>query len=561
MLRPPPITSARRHPTGPLGLSCALALGLGACGETGAPARLVDATEASGLRFVPVVGATGRFDLPEIMSGGAALFDANGDGALDLLLVNAGEDPRSATPARAASPHALFLGDGRGRLRPGPPLPEARGYGMGVAVADFNGDGHEDCYLTARGPDSLLLGRGDGSFEDATEAWGVPQDEGWSCSAAAFDHDGDGDLDLFVVRYLTYDPDLICHDGAGRPSYCPPQSSPPEPDLLLRNDGDCFTDISEAAGLRSAPPGPGLGVVVEDLDGDGDEDLFVANDGHANHLWVRQPDGRYEERAVLAGVAFNQHGHAEAGMGVVAGDLDGDGRDDLFLTHLQEETHTLYRRTGRSWRDGTAQAGLVETTMPHTGFGVGLLDLEPDGAPDLVIANGKVRLGEPAGSLLPPPWNALAEPDSLLSNRGDGRFVALDEAPLREARVSRGIATGDLDGDLVPDLVRTHVLSPAQVLLVRPTAPLEERLLADLREASGAVALGARVWDEARPQAPRTVRANSGYLCASDPRILFAGRAGERTLRVRWADGTEERFGPLAAGAVHRLQRGQGDRP
>jgi hypothetical protein len=127
--------------------------------------------------------------------------------------------------------------------------------------------------------------------------------------------------------------------------------------------------------------------------------------------------------------------------------------------------------------------------------------------------------------------------------------------------VSRGIATGDLDGDLVPDLVRTHVLSPAQVLLVRPTAPLEERLLADLREASGAVALGARVWDEARPQAPRTVRANSGYLCASDPRILFAGRAGERTLRVRWADGTEERFGPLAAGAVHRLQRGQGDRP
>ena len=560
MLRPLPSTRALEGQLSRLPwAACGLALWVTSCGEAPPEARLVDATQASGLRFVPEVGATGRFDLPEIMSGGAALFDANGDGALDLLLVNAGEDPRSATPSRSASPNALFFGDGRGGLRAAPPLPAARGYGMGVAVADFNGDGFEDCYLTARGPDSLLLGRGDGTFEDATEAWGVPQDEGWSCSAAAFDHDGDGDLDLFVVRYLTYDPDLICHDGAGRPSYCPPQSSPPEPDLLLRNDGDRFTDISVEAGLRTAPPGPGLGVVIEDLDGDGDEDLFIANDGHANHLWIRSADGRYEERAVLAGVAFNQHGHAEAGMGVVAGDLDGDGRDDLFLTHLQEETHTLYRRSGRSWRDGTAQAGLVETTMAHTGFGVGLLDLEPDGAPDLVIANGKVRLGEPQGSLLPAPWNALAEPDSLLSNRGDGRFVALSEAPLREARVSRGIATGDLDGDLVPDLVRTHVLSPAQVLLVRPSAPLSERLVADVREATGAVALGARVWDEAQPAAVRTVRANSGYLCASDPRVLFAQRSTEVTLRVRWADGTEERFGPLAPGQAHRLQRGQGE--
>lgn len=559
MWRPPlSISPVRTRGARPRAACGALALALAACGEPAPPARIVDATAASGLRFVPEVGATGRFDLPEIMSGGAALFDANGDGALDLLLVNAGEDPRSGTPPRAASPNALFLGDGRGGLRPAPALPAARGYGMGVAVADFNGDGHEDCYLTARGPDSLLLGRGDGTFEDATEAWSVPQDAGWSCSAAAFDHDGDGDLDLFVVRYLTYDPDLICHDGAGRPSYCPPQSSPPEPDLLLRNDGDGFTDISELAGLRTAPPGPGLGVVIEDLDGDGQDDLFVANDGEANHLWIRQEDGTYREQAVLSGLAFNQHGHAEAGMGVVSDDLDGDGLPDLFLTHLQEETHTLYRRTGRAWKDRTAQAGLVETTMAFTGFGVGVLDLEPDGLPDLAIANGRVRLGEPVGQLLESPWRGLAERDSLLRNSGDGRFSDVADAIMGEARISRGIAVGDLDGDLVPDLVRTHVLSPAQFLRVVPTEPLERRVLVDVRERSGAVAIGARVALEGEPTRFRTVRANSGYLCASDPRLLFAGLDAAIRLQVRWSDGALESFGPLALGQAHTLQRGEG---
>ena len=531
---------------------------MGACGEAPVVRVLEDRTQASGLDFVPVVGATGGFDLPEIMSGGIALFDANRDGALDLLLVNAGEDPRSVRPSREASPHRLYLGDGKGGLRPGPDLPAARGYGMGVAVADFDGDGVEDCYLTARGADALWLGRGDGSFEDVTEAWGVPQDDGWSCSAAAFDHDGDGDLDLYVVRYLTFDPELICHDGAGRPSYCPPQSSPPEPDLLLENRGAAFVDISEEAGLRTAPAGPGLGVVIEDLDGDGDDDLFVANDGEANHYWVRQGDGTYREQAVLAGLAFNQHGHAEAGMGVVSDDLDGDGVPDLFLTHLQEETHTLYRRAGRSWKDRTAQAGLVEATMAFTGFGVGVLDLEPDGACDLAVANGRVRLGDPIGALLEVPWSGLAEPDSLLRNAGDGRFSAVADAAMDEARISRGLAVGDLDGDLVPDLVRTHVLSPAQFLRVVPTEPLERRILVDVRERTGAVALGARVTLDAQQGRTRTVRTNSGYLCASDPRILFAALEEAAQLEVRWTDGSLESFGPLALGRPHTLRRGEG---
>ena len=531
---------------------------LGGCGEAPVVDPLEDRTARSGLDFVPVVGATGSFDLPEIMSGGIALFDANRDGALDVLLVNAGEDPRSTRPGRAASPHQLYLGDGSGGLRPGPELPAARGYGMGIAVADFDGDGIEDCYLTARGADALWLGRGDGSFEDVTEAWGVPQDDGWSCSAAAFDHDGDGDLDLYVVRYLTFDPELICHDGAGRPSYCPPQSSPPEPDLLLENRDGAFVDISEQVGLRTAPAGPGLGVVIEDLDGDGDEDIFVANDGEANHLWIRQEDGTYQERAVLAGLAFNQHGHAEAGMGVVSEDFDGDGLVDLFLTHLQEETHTLYRRSGRAWKDRTAQSGLVETTMAFTGFGVGVLDLEPDGAPDLAIANGRVRLGDPVGTLLEAPWSGLAEPDSLLRNAGDGRFLDVADGAMGEARISRGIAVGDLDGDLVPDLVRTHVLSPAQILRVVPTEPLTRRVLVDVRERSGAVALGARVTLESRSEQTRTIRANSGYLCASDPRVLFAALEAAPRFLVRWSDGAQETFGPLTLGQLHTLRRGEG---
>ena len=196
--------------------------------------------------------------------------------------------------------------------------------------------------------------------------------------------------------------------------------------------------------------------------------------------------------------------------------------------------------------------------MAFTGFGVGVLDLEPDGAPDLAIANGRVRLGDPVGTLLEAPWSGLAEPDSLLRNAGDGRFLDVADGAMGEARISRGIAVGDLDGDLVPDLVRTHVLSPAQILRVVPTEPLTRRVLVDVRERSGAVALGARVTLESRSEQTRTIRANSGYLCASDPRVLFAALEAAPRFLVRWSDGAQETFGPLTLGQLHTLRRGEG---
>ena len=357
-------------------------------------------------------GSSGAWVLTEIMGGGAALFDADGDGHLDLLLLQGGADPASPLTPQAGSGHRLYLGDGALGFRdvtPGSGLEGLVGYAMGAAVGDYDGDGRVDLFFTQRGTTALLRNEGSGRFVDVTRAAGAAVD-GWSSAAAFADLDGDGDLDLWVVRYLELDPALVCRDGAGRRTYCPPDSGPPVHDVVLRNDGGTFVDVTASVGL-AARSGAGLGVVVEDLTGDGLADVYVANDGDENHLWVRPSGGAaltiaWREEGLARGAALNANGMAEASMGVVAEDFDGDLVPDLFMAHLTGEQHTLYRGRSGSFVDETGRRGLAAVTKPGTGFGVAALDIEADGDLDLFIAHGRVSIGpRVAGVQLAPPWD------------------------------------------------------------------------------------------------------------------------------------------------------------
>ncbi len=573
----------RRISAGPLAWFGLISLGLHGCGGDtsagGAPdpkaadgpasQLFTDVTASSGVRFSHGSGAAGNWVLTEIMGGGGALFDMDGDGDLDLLLLQGGADPGSSTTAQAGEGHALFRNDGQGTftdVSEGAGFESLTGYAMGAAAGDVDGDGDVDLYVSQQGTDALFLNEGGGRFKDATSAWGAGV-EGWSTSAAFGDLDADGDLDLYVARYIELDPKIICNDAAGRRTYCPPGSGAPVHDVLLMNEGGSFRDASAEAGLIGVPA-PGLGVVLEDLTGDGRLDVYVANDGQANQLWVPDGEGGWRDEGSTRGIALNQNGFAEASMGVVVEDLDQDGLSDLFMTHLQEETHTLYRARGAgAFSDRTGQAGLGVMTRPNTGFGVTAFDVELDGDLDLAIANGRVRIGPvPDGCELEGAWAQLAEANSLLIADG-ARFTDEKERALAltgPLLVDRCVFQGDLDGDGDVDLVVSGNESAARVL--RNDAPragdwitLDPRL-----DDASATGLGVQV-SVTTPefQLTRTTRASDGYQSSRDPRAHFGipgARGGvEVEVELRWPDGLRERFAGLTTGRVHRLLRGSGE--
>lgn len=378
-----------------------------------------------GLEFRYDNGVSGRYFLPEITCGGAALLDYDGDGDLDAYFVQGG--PLDSAAEKGAASDRLFRNDPAGGAG-GPRLhfvdvtADAQvmdtEYGCGVAAGDYDGDGHIDLYVANLGPNRLLRNWGDGSFEDVTAQAGAGDDR-WSTSAAFTDFDGDGLLDLFVVNYVVFDPadKRRCRTAAGAPDYCDPKVYPGVPNRLLRNRGDgTFEDVSGASGI-GARRGKSLGTVGADFDGDGRVDLYVANDGEPNELWLQKRSGRFEESALLAGSAVNGDGRPEASMGVVAEDHDGDGDLDLFLTHLTGETHTLYRNDGDGlFRDVTVRSGLAGPSVPYTGWGVAWTDYDNDGWLDLAMVNGAVRtLPELAARDDPYPFH---QSDQLFRNLG-----------------------------------------------------------------------------------------------------------------------------------------------
>ncbi|MEE2887279.1 MAG: VCBS repeat-containing protein [Planctomycetota bacterium] len=350
------------------GVVAVLLLLLG-CKDGSAPSMFRDATSSAGLDFVHSVDPTGKFPLPEVLGAGCAVFDANGDGRLDLYFTNSGRF------GGEGAANALFLRGEDGKYRDatdGSGLGD-RGFGMGVAVGDIDNDGDLDVYVGNYGGDALYRNEGGGKFTNITEAAGIANDK-WTSSIAFLDYDADGLLDIFVVNYLVFDANRRCENPKSGRDYCGPQMFKGEADVLYRNKGQgVFEDVSEKLGISSIASN-GLGLVVEDFNDDGWADVFVANDAEANHLWMNTQKGGFREEALSLGVAVNGFGVTEASMGVAAGDIDGDGDCDLFMTHLMNERNTLYVRTEYGFEDGSRASGLAAPSFPFTGFGRVIFD-------------------------------------------------------------------------------------------------------------------------------------------------------------------------------------------
>jgi hypothetical protein len=581
-----PATARRSRPLllirrgGVIGLACWLA----ACGPasdgedssvvtpaTPAPSNAVqpspfsDVTQSAGLNFRHVSGARGEFRFPEIMGAGGALIDYDRDGDLDVYLVQSG-DLMAADSAQQPG-DVLYRNEWvpTGELRFVDVTAAAglgdRGYGMGAAVGDIDADGWPDLYVTNVGANTLWRNTGEGGFVDASASVGNDV-AGWSTSAAFVDYDGDGDDDLFVANYVYYSPagEVSCRTQTGAPDYCAPSAYEPAPDVLLRNDGGRYTDVTRTAGIDRAY-GNGLGVVVADFDGDTRPDLYVANDQTPNILWINAGDGGFSDQALMAGAAYNAAGAAEASMGVTAGDADGDGDEDLFMTHLNGESNTLYANDGHgNFTDASSRMGLAIGSLPFTGFGARFFDLENDGDLDLYIANGGVTVDTGRTAVGEHPF---AQHDQLFLGQPGGGFTnasARVGAALGPPAVGRGALFGDLDNDGDTDIVVTNNDGPVTLLRNEVGANRSWVGLTLLDEA-GRVSTGrVALFEGAMPTQWRRAGRDGSYLSSNDPRVLLAVPGDARTCSVGvvWPDGTRERYDELATHAWQSLRRGAG---
>lgn len=521
------------------------------------PPWFEEVSEPRGIRFVHQSGHRDRYLLPEIMGGGAGLFDMDNDGDLDAYLVQSGR-----VDAPADKTNRLFRNRGNGTfddVTAGSGA-QASGYGMGVAAGDYDNDGDVDLYVTNLAANVLLRNDGTGRFADVTAASGVAG-SGWSTSAAFLDYDGDGDLDLFVTRYIDWSAatERPCFSLTGVPDYCSPRNyDAPTSSLLFRNNGNAtFTNVSAAAGLQQAA-GNGLGVVAADFNDDGHVDVFVANDGTPNHLWMNQGGGRFAERALLNGVALDQDGRAKAGMGVHAADVDSDADQDLLVVNLDGEADSFFRNEQQFFVDDTASVGLRTVSRRFTRFGMAMLDFDNDGLLDIYEANGRVGMQSERFSDDP-----YAEPNLLVRGTAAGTFVAV-EPPGGTARplvaTSRAAAFGDVDGDGGIDILVVNRDREAHLLhnIVKGRG---HWLLVRVLEEHGRDALGAELTVAIGSRRVRSdVRAAYSYLASNDPRVHIGLGPARRVdeIRVKWVDGTQERFGPFDANRVVTIRKGTG---
>ncbi len=521
-------------------------------------------TREAGIDFVHQAGNEGQYRLPEIMAAGGAFLDFDADGDLDIYLVQSGPLPGSKSSTRGTS--RLYRQDAGGRFTDVTASSGlgGTGYGTGVAVGDYDNDGLVDVYVANYGPDELYRNLGGGSFENVTGSAGIAESV-WSASAAFCDYDGDGFLDLFVTHYVK-DVAKACVAGDGSPDYCSPQSFAYERPVLYRNGGKgTFTDVSVSSGIASIAA-PGLGVLCLDLTSDGRPDFYAANDGEANQLWVNQGNGKFADDAFLRGLAVDGMGRPEASMGVIAGDIDSDLDIDLYITHIQNQTNTLYVNDGAGgFEDLTAARGLAAPSVKYTGFGTVFFDFDHDGDLDIAVVNGRVRKGTPIpGAVVPEHWKPYAEPALLLENDGTGKF---SDASARagdftaRAEVSKGLALGDVEGDGDLDLLVTNTSGPARLfrndapkkgkwLLVRAYEPARKR---DSHGARITVTAGGRKY-------LRIADPGFSYLSSNDPRAHFGipGAAAADGIEVLWPDGTRESYPGCPLDRFITLEKGKG---
>ena len=512
------------------------------------------------LSFIHDAGSREKYFMPGTTGSGAALLDFNRDGLLDVyLLNNGGPESESCNHLFRQLPTGQFedVSQTSGL--------DVTGYGQGVAVGDMNNDGWPDLCVTEFGRVRLFLNQQNNAFRELAEPSGVESPR-WATSAAFLDFDRDGWLDLCIVNYVEYNSTKSCFSKSGRREFCGPSAFNPSVTCLYRNLGNptepTFSEVTLESGLASHS-GPGLGVVCVDFDGDRWVDIFVANDGRPNHLWINQRNGTFLEEAMLRGIAVNRMGQAEANMGIAIGDIDNDGLFDLFSTHLTSETHSFWKQTAvGAFTDDTVSTRISETKS--TGFGTILADFDNDGDLDLAVATGRVTALEGIDADADSFWTPYLECNGLFENDGSGTFKdvsAVNPDFCGTPDLARGLACGDIDNDGGLDLILTRVDGPASGyrnivanrghwLSVRAVEPPSGR---DAQDAEITVFALKHRWK-------RSTNPSGSYACSNDPRSHFGLGDHSRvdSIEIVWPDGLLERFPGMAADQFVELQKGTG---
>jgi hypothetical protein len=520
-----------------------------------------DVTTQAGISFRHVASPEKKY-IVESMSGGVALFDYDNDGDLDIYLVNSLTVDLVKTKGKTKSQLYRNLGGGKFTEVAEKAGVSDIGWGMGVAVGDYNNDGFEDLYVTCLGPDYLFKNNADGTFTNVTAKAGV-SDPRWSTGASFFDYDRDGDLDLFVSNYVDFDVNNLPEFGQGKscqyksiPVQCGPRGLKGAGDSLYRNNGNgTFTEVSKTAGVSDPDGYYGLGVITSDFDEDGLIDIFVANDSTPNFHYRNKGDGTFEEIGFVAGTGVNENGSEQGSMGVTVGDYDHDGKLDLFVTNFADEYNTLYHNNGKnSFTDLSYAAKVAAVSLPYVGWGTKFFDYNNDGWVDLFVANGHVY----------PQLPGYRQRRLLHRNNYDGTFAEVSAdfgAVLTEDRVSRGVAFGDIDNDGDIDLIIADLDGPPQLLRNDGANANNSIIIKTVGVKSNRSGIGARVTVVSGDLTQLDeVRSGDSYISQSDLRLHFGlqKRTKVDSIEVHWPSGVVDKVSSVGVNRIVTIKEGQG---